>query len=112
MDIINKFELLKDGSIGNQPYKPLVFTGGGITTKTKNGKLYIKVSEDTLTNLDMSIEKVMDMFKNGFIEDILFNTVSRYKIKVESIDYINENSLYVLNEVIEGNTFVFDLIIE
>ena len=115
MDKIIKFELLNDGSdglIGNQSYKPLIFTEGEITVRNENGKLFISVDENTKTNNpDYTIEKTLESFNRGILENIVLNKVSKYKIKVNKpLSYVDQNGLYILKEVIDGNTFVFQLL--
>ncbi|WP_252503091.1 hypothetical protein [Sporosarcina sp. Marseille-Q4943] len=110
MDIINKFELLKEGKMGKHPYEPLVFSGGKIGIKQDGGKLYISVDENTSVISGLSLKETMKAFKIGYLEDITTGTVSKYKITVDgSIAYVDRDGLYTLDKVMDENTFVFSL---
>ncbi|GEM_PF-4855982 len=118
MNTVKRFELLKDGyltgvgHVESQPFKPLVFTGGSISVININGELHISVDENTSVNLDnWSIEEVMSSFANGFLEDLIFGVTSKYKITFDdSIEHVAKDKLYILDKVVNNNTFVFKLV--
>lgn len=110
---INKFELIKDGFFGGglgsekKPYGPLVFSGGKITINQVDDAIHISLDENTETNIGFNTEEIMRGFNQIHYEDFMMKTKSRYRIKVyQPIDFLNQDQLFSVRNVIDGKTLV------